>query len=85
MIIIRATDFFQEDAIDFFVEMTPCLHNYVVVDTPALLQQEKNLEIIFLMCKKVCYLLLQFTKIQIWFSRERAFQYCHYKQLYIKL
>jgi len=46
-------EIFKEDAIDFFVEMTPCLHNYVVVDTPALLQQEKNFEIIFLMCKKV--------------------------------
>ena len=33
--------------------MMPCIHNYITVDTPAFLENPKNLEILYNMCKKV--------------------------------
>uniref|UniRef100_A0A674MDD0 Importin 7 n=1 Tax=Takifugu rubripes TaxID=31033 RepID=A0A674MDD0_TAKRU len=44
---------FQQDGFDYFTDMMPLLHNYVTVDTDALLSQTKYLEIIYSMCKKV--------------------------------
>lgn len=39
-----------------FSEMMPCIHNYITVDTPAFLENPKNLEILYNMCKKVSIL-----------------------------
>lgn len=36
--------------------MMPLLHNYVTVDTNMLLSNPKYLEVIYTMCKKVCFL-----------------------------
>uniref|UniRef100_A0A672J095 Importin N-terminal domain-containing protein n=1 Tax=Salarias fasciatus TaxID=181472 RepID=A0A672J095_SALFA len=44
---------FQQDGFDYFTDMMPLLHNYVTVDTEALLSDTKHLEIIYSMCKKV--------------------------------
>lgn len=44
---------FQRDAFDYFAEMMPCIHNYITVDTPAFLENPKNLEILYNMCKKM--------------------------------
>ena len=37
------------------VEMMPCLHNYITVDTPAFLANPKNMEVIYNICKKVWF------------------------------
>ncbi|KAG7277637.1 hypothetical protein CRUP_025322, partial [Coryphaenoides rupestris] len=44
---------FQHDCFDYFTDMMPLLHNYVTVDTDALLSDPKHLEVIYTMCKKV--------------------------------
>jgi hypothetical protein len=36
-----------------YLEMMPCLHNYVTVDPQAFLAEPKYCEIIFNMCKQV--------------------------------
>lgn len=46
-------DIFQNDAADYFTELMPVLHNYVMVDTPAFLSDPSRLEIIFKMIKQV--------------------------------
>lgn len=38
-----------------YVDMMPLLHNYVTVDTNMLLSNPKYLEVIYTMCKKVCF------------------------------
>lgn len=44
---------FQRDNVEYFVDMMPCLHNYVTVDPGAFLADPKWLEIVFNMCKMV--------------------------------
>lgn len=46
-------DIFQNDAADYFTELMPVLHNYVMVDTPAFLSDPSRLEVIFKMIKQV--------------------------------
>lgn len=44
---------FNESAFDCFYELMPALHNYVTVDTNAFLSSERNVALIFDMCKTV--------------------------------
>ncbi|XP_052031302.1 importin-8 isoform X2 [Apodemus sylvaticus] len=44
---------FQHDCFEYFTDMMPLLHNYVTVDTNALLSNPKHLEVLFTMCRKV--------------------------------
>ncbi|VVC45335.1 Armadillo-type fold,Armadillo-like helical,Importin-beta, N-terminal domain [Cinara cedri] len=44
---------FQNDGIDYFVDMMPCLHNYVTIGTDTFISHESNIGIIFEMCKKI--------------------------------
>ncbi|XP_055461651.1 importin-8 isoform X4 [Psammomys obesus] len=50
---------FQQDCFEYFTgrhwshDMMPLLHNYVTVDTTALLSNPKHLEVLFTMCRKV--------------------------------
>eukprot|EP00112_Aurelia_sp_Birch-Aquarium-sp1_P018256 Seg4332.3 transcript_id=Seg4332.3/GoldUCD/mRNA.D3Y31 product=Importin-7 protein_id=Seg4332.3/GoldUCD/D3Y31 len=44
---------FQRDTIDYFTEMMPCLHNYVTVDPEGFLANQRNIEIMYEMTKKV--------------------------------
>ncbi|XP_034367470.1 importin-8 isoform X1 [Arvicanthis niloticus] len=44
---------FQQDCFEYFTDMMPLLHNYVTVDTNALLSNPKHLEVLFTMCRKV--------------------------------
>nr|XP_004611391.1 unnamed protein product [Sorex araneus] len=44
---------FQQDGFEYFTDMMPLLHNYVTIDTGALLANPKHLEILFTMCRKV--------------------------------
>ncbi|CBY39595.1 unnamed protein product [Oikopleura dioica] len=44
---------FNDDGFDFFTEMMPCLHNFLVNDTQVFLSNPRNLEIVFSMCCKV--------------------------------
>lgn len=46
-------DIFQNDAADFFVELMPVLHNYVMIDTNAFLADPKRLEAVIKMIKQV--------------------------------
>ncbi len=46
-------DIFQNDAADYFVEMMPVLHNYVMMDTPAFLADPQRIECMFKMIKQV--------------------------------
>ncbi|XP_023238428.1 importin-7-like, partial [Centruroides sculpturatus] len=44
---------FQNDGFDYFTDMMPSLHNFVVVDTPAFVSNENHLLAIYNMCKAV--------------------------------
>ncbi|XP_060853016.1 importin-7 [Rhopalosiphum padi] len=44
---------FQNDGIDYFVDMMPCLHNYVTIGMENLIANENLMLIIFNMCKIV--------------------------------
>lgn len=44
---------FNDDGFDFFTEMMPCLHNFLVSDTSTFLSNGRNLEIVYSMCCKV--------------------------------
>lgn len=44
---------FNDDGFDFFTEMLPCLHNFLVNDTNTFLSSSNNLEIVYTMCRKV--------------------------------
>eukprot|EP00794_Sanderia_malayensis_P018281 gene18281-20104_t len=44
---------FQRDTIDYFTEMMPCLHNYVTVDPAGFLGNQRHIEIMYEMAKKV--------------------------------
>ncbi|XP_028613425.1 importin-8 isoform X2 [Grammomys surdaster] len=46
-------EIFQQDCFEYFTDMMPLLHNYVTVDTNALLSNPKHLEVLFTMCRKV--------------------------------
>ncbi|XP_067127440.1 importin-7 isoform X2 [Centruroides vittatus] len=44
---------FQNDGFDYFTDMMPSLHNFVVVDTPAFVSNENHLLAIYNMCKAI--------------------------------
>ncbi|XP_060875593.1 importin-7 isoform X2 [Metopolophium dirhodum] len=44
---------FQNDGIDYFVDMMPCLHNYVTIGMETLIKNQNYMIIIFNMCKTV--------------------------------
>lgn len=44
---------FQNDGVDYFVDMMPCLHNYVTIGMETLVTNENYMLIIFSMCKVV--------------------------------
>ncbi|XP_015370689.1 PREDICTED: importin-7 isoform X2 [Diuraphis noxia] len=44
---------FQNDGIDYFVDMMPCLHNYVTIGMDTLISDQNFMIIIFNMCKTV--------------------------------
>ncbi|KAL4091262.1 hypothetical protein QTP88_025979 [Uroleucon formosanum] len=44
---------FQHNGIDYFVDMMPCLHNYVTVGMKTLIENQNYMLIIFNMCKTV--------------------------------
>ncbi|KAL5234872.1 hypothetical protein ACI65C_002282 [Semiaphis heraclei] len=44
---------FQNDGIDYFVDMMPCLHNYVTIGMDTLIKNENFMLIIYSMCKTV--------------------------------
>ncbi|XP_025407718.1 importin-7 isoform X2 [Sipha flava] len=44
---------FQNDGVDYFVDMMPCLHNYVTVGMETFISNENYMLIIFNMCKVV--------------------------------
>lgn len=44
---------FQKDGFDYFIDMMPALHNYIIVDTPAFLSNENYILAMFNMCKAV--------------------------------
>ena len=44
---------FKKHGVDYFVDMMPCLHNYVTVDTPAFLSNPDYILAMFDMCKTV--------------------------------
>ncbi|KAI4503803.1 hypothetical protein M0802_001206 [Mischocyttarus mexicanus] len=44
---------FQKDGFDYFTDMMPALHNYIIVDTPAFLSNENHIVAMFNMCKAV--------------------------------
>jgi hypothetical protein len=46
-------DLFQQDAADYFTELMPVLHNYVMIDTKGFLIEPKRLECIFNIIKQV--------------------------------
>ena len=46
-------EIFQNDAADYFTEMMPVLHNYVMIDTPAFLTNPQRLEVVLKMIKQV--------------------------------
>ncbi|XP_077868643.1 importin-7 isoform X2 [Saccoglossus kowalevskii] len=46
-------DMFQKDGFDYFLEMMPALHNFIIVDPPAFLSDPKRIEVIYNMCKKI--------------------------------
>ncbi|EGW10837.1 Importin-8 [Cricetulus griseus] len=48
-------EIFQQVFSEYFTDMMPLLHNYVTVDTNALLSNPKHLEVLFTMCRKVLY------------------------------
>ncbi|GAB1607703.1 importin-7-like isoform X1 [Argonauta hians] len=41
------------ETLDYFIDMAPCLHNYITVDTTAFLSQPEYLEAVYNMCKLV--------------------------------
>lgn len=44
---------FQNNGIDYFLDLMPALHNYITVDTPAFLANRNHVLAIFEMCKTV--------------------------------
>ena len=44
---------FEDDGFDFFTEMMPCLHNFLISDTETFLSDPRHLEILYSMCCKV--------------------------------
>ncbi|XP_012141645.1 importin-7 msk [Megachile rotundata] len=44
---------FQKDGFEYFTDMMPALHNYIIVDTPAFLSNENHILAMFNMCKAV--------------------------------
>ena len=46
-------DIFQNDAADYFTELMPVLHNYVMVDTGAFLADGQRVEVVIKMIKQV--------------------------------
>ena len=46
-------EIFQNDAADFFVELMPVLHNYVMIDTNAFLADPQRFEVVLKMIKQV--------------------------------
>ncbi|XP_070563950.1 importin-7-like [Ptychodera flava] len=46
-------DMFQKDGFDFFLEMMPALHNYIIVDPVAFISDPKHIEVIYNICKRV--------------------------------
>lgn len=44
---------FKKDGMDYFIDMMPALHNYVIVDTPAFLSNPNRLLAMYDMCKTV--------------------------------
>lgn len=46
-------DGFDKDGIDYFTEMMPLLHNYVIVDTDAFLSNENHIIALFDMAKRI--------------------------------
>lgn len=46
-------DVFKRDGFDYFTDMMPVLHNYVVTDTPAFLSNPDQLMAIYDMCKTI--------------------------------
>jgi hypothetical protein len=44
---------FQKDGFDYFTDMMPALHNYVIVDTPVFLSNENYILAMFNICKAV--------------------------------
>jgi hypothetical protein len=46
-------DLFQQDAADYFTELMPVMHNYVMVDTKSFLAEPKRLECCFNIIKQV--------------------------------
>ncbi|XP_077995074.1 importin-7-like [Glandiceps talaboti] len=46
-------DMFQKDGFDYFLEMMPALHNYIIVDPQAFIADAKHIEVIYNICKRV--------------------------------
>ena len=46
-------DIFQNDAADYFTELMPVLHNYVMVDTGTFLADGQRVEVVIKMIKQV--------------------------------
>jgi hypothetical protein len=46
-------DIFQNDAADYFTELMPVLHNYIMIDTNAFLADPQRMEVIVKMIKQV--------------------------------
>ncbi|XP_062513160.1 importin-7-like [Corticium candelabrum] len=44
---------FATDGFEYFVEMVPCLHNYITVDTPGFLSNPSNVQAVYQMCEKI--------------------------------
>lgn len=44
---------FQKDGLDYFTDMMPALHNYIIVDTRAFLSNENHILAMYNMCKAV--------------------------------
>ncbi|CAI9738711.1 importin-7-like isoform X1 [Octopus vulgaris] len=43
----------RAETLDYFIDMAPCLHNYITVDTTAFLSQPEYLEAVYNMCKSI--------------------------------
>lgn len=78
---------FQNEGLDYFVDMMPCLHNYVTVGMETLVTQEKYMLIVFNMCKIVSntnkQLLHLFYKIWVHIQLYMAIR-CVYKLLVLR-